>query len=425
MFYIGSAMPSRGSAFPGILNLKSIIILGSTGSIGENALKVVKALPERFCVVGLAAATSSERIVKQAIDFGVKRIALSNPIAAESAKKAVAGHDIEVLCGDDGVADLAGAAGADIVICALVGLSGLRPVISAIEAGHDVALATKEVLVAAGRMVMALAAEYGVNILPVDSEHSALFQCMQARDISLDCLNRNVSKEMTSKDSHIQRLVLTASGGPFAQKPDVDFDTVTVQSALNHPRWKMGPKVTIDSATMMNKGFEILEASWLFNVPVDQIDVVVHPESIVHSMVSFVDGSTLGQLSDPDMRLAIQYALSWPDRYSSGLPLTDLIAQGKLTFLKPDEKRFPCLRLIREAAEAGGTMPAVVNAADEVAVAAFLDGAIPFSGIWRLIEAVMNAHTVRECDSLKMVFEVDAWARDCAVDLLPRIAQRT
>ncbi len=401
------------------MNLKSIIILGSTGSIGENALKVVKALPERFRVVGLAAATSSERIAEQAIEFGVKRIALSDSVAAESAEEAVAGHDIEVLSGDGGVADLAGGDDADIVICSLVGLSGLRPVISAIEAGHDVALATKEVLVAAGRMVMDLAEERGVNILPVDSEHSALFQCLQTRDLSPACLKRDVSPRISPKNSYIQRLVLTASGGPFAQKPDVDFDAVTVESALNHPRWKMGPKVSIDSATMMNKGFEILEARWLFNVPVDQIDVVVHPESIVHSMVSFVDGSTLAQLSDPDMRLAIQYALSWPDRYSSGLPLTDLIAHGKLTFLNPDEKRFPCLRLIREAAVAGGSMPAVVNAADEIAVAAFLDRKISFSGIWRLIEDVMNAHAVRECDSIESVFEVDAWARKEAVGLLP------
>jgi len=380
---------------------------------------VIDALPGRFRVAGLAAATSYERILEQAVRFGVNRIALSDPVAANSAKVLAAENNIEVLSGDEGVAELAASDNADIVICSLVGLSGLRPVISAIKAGKDVALATKEVLVAAGRLVMDLAAKHGVNILPIDSEHSALFQCMQARDLSLACINRGISSETFAEDSHIQRLVLTASGGPFALKPDVDFDTVTVDSALNHPRWKMGPKVTIDSATMMNKGFEILEAHWLFNVPVDKIDVVVHPESIVHSMVSFVDGSTLAQLSDPDMRLAIQYALSWPDRYSSGLPLTDLISQGKLTFFKPDENRFPCLRLIREAATTGGTMPAVVNAADEVAVAAFLDGKITFSRIWSLIEDVMGIHDVRECDSLETVFEVDSWARVQAETLLP------
>lgn len=402
------------------LNLKSIIILGSTGSIGENALKVVKALPRRFNVVGLAAASSSERIVEQALEFGVKRIALSDPAAAKRAHESVAGDGVEVLCGDRGVSELAGGADADIVICALVGLSGLKPVIAAVEAGHDIALATKEVLVAAGRLVMNLAAERRVNILPVDSEHSALFQCMQARDVSPACLKRDERGATESRESPVERLILTASGGPFSQKPDVDFDTVTVAGALDHPRWNMGPKITIDSATMMNKGFEILEARWLFNVPMAQIDVVVHPESIVHSLVSFVDGSTLAQLSDPDMRIAIQYALSWPDRYPLGLRLTDLAAHGKLTFLKPDENRFPCLRLIREAAAAGGSMPAVVNAVDEIAVAAFLEKKIPFSGIWRLIEDVMNAHTVCECGSLQAVFEVDEWARARATAALGR-----
>ncbi|MFO7936113.1 MAG: 1-deoxy-D-xylulose-5-phosphate reductoisomerase [Kiritimatiellia bacterium] len=400
--------------------MKSIVILGSTGSIGESALKVVKALPESFRIVGLAANTNSERILEQASESGVSRIALCDCDAADAARAASAGQGMEVLCGESGVAELAASPGADIVICSLVGLAGLRPVVAAIRAGHDVALATKEVLVAAGRLVMDLAAEHHVNILPVDSEHSALFQCMQARDISLACIKRGVDSEGFTEKSPVSRLVLTASGGPFSQKPDIDFDKVSIKDALNHPRWSMGPKVTIDSATMMNKGFEILEARWLFNVPVDQIDVVVHPESIVHSMVSFVDGSTLAQLSDPDMRLAIQYALSWPQRYSSELPLTDMVALGKLTFSHPDEARFPCLRLIREAADAGGTVPAVVNAADEVGVAAFLDGRIAFSGIWPLIENVMKAHDVQVCDSMETVFKVDAWARAKAEELLPR-----
>jgi len=392
--------------------MKSIIILGSTGSIGENVLQVAKTLPERMRIVGLAARSSTERIVEQALEFGVKRIALEDRAAADKAKKLAAGHSIEVLSGADGIAELAGSAEADTVVCALVGLSGLRPVVTAIETGHDVALATKEVLVAAGEMVMEMAKQHGVNILPVDSEHSALFQCMQAQDLSLACIQRG-RKDGTAANcsSTIKKLVLTASGGPFAQRDDIAFDRVTVADALNHPRWKMGPKVTIDSATMMNKGFEILEARWLFNVPVAQIDVVVHPESIVHSMVSFVDGSTLAQLSVPDMRLAIQYALSWPERYVADLQMIDLIAQQSLTFYNPDEVRFPCLRLIREAAEAGGTMPAVVNAADEVAVAAFLAGKLPFSGIWRVIEDVMRVHQVVECDSLKRVFDVDHWAR--------------
>jgi len=407
--------------------MKSIVILGSTGSIGENALRVVKSLPGHFRVVGLAASTSAERIIEQAVEFGVGRVALQDPSAAETARKLAAEHNIEVLCGDEGIAGVARSTDADTVICALVGLSGLRPVISAIEAGHDVALATKEVLVAAGQMVMDLAREYGVNILPIDSEHSALFQCMQAKDVSLACIQRGVDSGSAGQpDNHIKKLVLTASGGPFARRDEVDLDAVSIEEALAHPRWKMGRKVTIDSATMMNKGFEILEARWLFNVPVDQIDVVVHPESIVHSMVSFVDGSTLAQLSDPDMRLAIQYALSWPERFSSDLPLTDLIALKSLSFYKPDEMRFPCLRLIREAALAGGTMPAVVNAADEVAVEAFLCGRLPFSGIWRVIEGVMAAHTVVDCNSLEIVFKADRWARDCANQLVDEsMAQRT
>ncbi len=391
--------------------MKSVVILGSTGSIGENALRVIKALPERFRLVGVAAATSAERLVRQAVDFGVGHIALADESAAASVRRSASARGIEVLGGDDGVAGLAATVEADIVICALVGVSGLRPVVAAITAGCDVALATKEVLVAAGGLVMELAARHGVNILPIDSEHSALFQCMQARDINLACIRRGVSEPTDRGDSPVRRLVLTASGGPFAQHPEIDLDTVSVMDALNHPRWTMGPKVTVDSATMMNKGFEILEARWLFNVPVARIDVVVHPESIVHSMVSFKDGSTLAQLSDPDMRLAIQYALSWPERYASDLPLTDLVAQRTLTFLPPDESRFPCLRLIREAALAGGTMPAVVNAADEVAVAAFLGGRIPFPGIWRVIESVMQAHSVKACDTLPSVFEADAWAR--------------
>ncbi len=405
--------------------MKSIIILGSTGSIGENALRVVKSLPLQLRAVGLAAASNAERIVEQAVEFGVRRVALAEPAAAARARVLAAPHGIEVLDGEYPVAALAAAPEADTVLCALVGLSGLRPVISAIEAGHDVALATKEVLVAAGELVMNLARQHRVNILPVDSEHSALFQCMQSQDIALACIQRGLSPAAASTVSPVQKLVLTASGGPFARRDAVDLAAVTPAEALAHPRWKMGPKVTIDSATMMNKGFEIMEARWLFNVAIDRIEVVVHPESIVHSLVSFVDGSTLAQLSDPDMRIAIQYALTWPERYASALPLTDLIAQGTLSFYQPDQSRFPCLRLIREAALAGGTMPAVVNAADEVAVEAFLAGRLPFSGIWQIIESVMQAHDVRECDSLEAVFEVDRWARECARDLVKEsIAQR-
>ncbi len=403
--------------------MKSVIILGSTGSIGENALKVIKALPDHFRVVALAAATNADRIVAQAVEFGVKRIALSDGAAACAARRQAENLGIEVLEGDVGVERIAGGGDA-VVVCALVGLAGLRPVVAALEAGSDVALATKEVLVAAGKIVMRRAAQKGVNILPVDSEHSALFQCLQSKDIDLTCINRNRNRTAFTGVSPVKKLVLTASGGPFASDPDVDFERVSVSQALNHPRWKMGPKVTIDSATMMNKGFEIIEACWLFNLPVSQIDVVVHPESVVHSLVSFVDGSTLAQLSDPDMRLAIQYALSWPERFVSDVPLVDLIARGRLSFRAPDESRFPCLRLIRTAAAAGGTMPAVVNAADEVAVAAFLAGRISFASIWRLIEAVMSLDSWGRCDSLESVFETDMRARETAQRLVRKFEKK-
>ena len=304
---------------------------------------------------------------------------------------------------------MAALAEADAVVCALVGLSGLRPVLAAMDAGHDVALATKEVLVSAGELVMRRRAESKVNLLPVDSEHSALFQCLQTSACRAACVNGREGD--TAAETKVARLVLTASGGPFATHPEVDFETVTPREALAHPRWSMGPKVTIDSATMMNKGLEILEARWLFNIPVSKIGVVVHPESIVHSMVTFVDGATLAQLSVPDMRFPIQYALTWPDRRAVSMPELDLVRQNSLTFFDPDEQRFPCLRLIREAASVGGTMPAVVNAADEVAVEAFLAGRIPFAGIWRMIERVMSEHAVRPCDDFEGVFGADAWAR--------------
>jgi len=289
----------------------------------------------------------------------------------------------------------------------------LRPVLAALAAGHDVALATKEVLVSAGELVMRRRAETGVNLLPVDSEHSALFQCLQSRAYEPACVRHNNSGSPTAED-RVARLILTASGGPFAKRDGVDFERVTPKQALAHPRWHMGRKVTIDSATMMNKGLEIVEAHWLFNIPVSKIGVVVHPESIVHSLVTFVDGSLLAQLSVPDMRFPIQYALTWPDRFRSSLPALDLVRQKSLTFDAPDEMRFPCLRLVREAAETGGTLPAVLNAADEVAVEAFLTGAIPFAGIWRTVERVMAAHQVCPCADFETVFETDAWARNLA-----------
>jgi 1-deoxy-D-xylulose-5-phosphate reductoisomerase len=390
--------------------MKSIVILGSTGSIGENTLRVAEALPETVRVVGLATRSKVTRVLDQALQFGVRTIAVEDVSAAREAEALARPHGIRVWPGAEGVAALAALAEADTVVCALVGLSGLRPVLSAMAAGHDVALATKEVLVSAGELVMRRRAQAKVSLMPVDSEHSALFQCLQSPVSQVACV-RNEGSSAERAEERIARLLLTASGGPFALRPGVDFERVTVQEALAHPRWSMGPKVTIDSATMMNKGLEILEARWLFDVPVSKIGVVVHPESIVHSLVTFVDGSSLAQLSVPDMRFAIQYALTWPDRRPVPMPELDLVKQQSLTFYDPDEARFPCLRLIREAAAEGGTLPAVVNAADEVVVEAFLAGRIPFAGIWRTIEHVMAAHRVRPCTEFDEVFEADAWAR--------------
>ena len=404
--------------------MKRVVVLGSTGSIGESALNVAEALPEVIKITGLAARSNVARLIDQALQFDVGVIAVADLAAALQAEALARPHGIEVWAGDEGVAALAAQAGADIVCCAWVGLAGLRPILAAMAAGHDVALATKEVLVAAGELVMRRRAEAQINMLPIDSEHSALFQCLQSAFYVPACVRQTQSAKSgtamgaycapKNAEDYIEGLILTASGGPFSARPEVDFNKVTPQEALAHPRWQMGRKVTIDSATMMNKGFEVLEAGWLFNIPIEKISVTVHPESIVHSLVTFVDGSTLAQLSDPDMRIPIQVALTWPERFKTRVPMLDLARQKQLSFSEPDLKRFPCLRLVREAAQAGGTLPAVLNAADEVAVEAFLQGRITFAGIWQILERVMLAHEVGVCSDFEAVFEADAWARKCA-----------
>jgi 1-deoxy-D-xylulose-5-phosphate reductoisomerase len=372
---------------------KQVVVLGSTGSIGENALRVASTLPDRMQIVGLAARTNIDRVLEQARQFKVRTVAIADKPTAELASSQKP-HGISILGGDEGVSRLAALPDADVVLCALVGMAGLRSVLSALENGKDVALATKEVLVAAGKTVMETAARNKARILPVDSEHSAIFQCIDGQP----------AKE-------IRRLILTASGGPFANQHNVNFDKVTAADALNHPRWNMGRKVTVDSATLMNKGLEIMEAHWLFGIPYDRIDVVIHPESIVHSMVEFVDGSVLAQLSPPDMRFAIQHALTYPDRVDGSLPALDLANMGPLHFKAPDINRFPCLRLARHAAITGGTMPAVLNAANEIAVEQFLAGQLTFSGIWHTVEAVMNLHQVIDNPTLDDIDREDHWAR--------------
>ena len=399
--------------------MKRIVILGSTGSIGENALRIVDSLPGEFEVVGLAAHRATTRILEQARDYHVPAIALSDPDAAAAAR-ADAPSGVEVLSGIEGAAELAARSDVDLVVCAIVGMAALRPALAAIEAGHDLAIATKEVLVACGAIVRRLCEERRVNLLPIDSEHSALFQSLQDTRLRPWCVRNRAPATTPPIEPTIRRLVLTASGGPFGLLPSVDFDAVTPDLALNHPRWKMGPKVTIDSATMMNKGLEIMEARWLFDIPVDRIDVLVHPQSIVHSLVEFRDGAVMAQLGATDMRIAIQYALCWPRRLPNPtLPRLDLAAIGSLDFHKPDPDRFPCLRIARAALSAGGSAPAAMNAANEVAVAAFLNRRIPFPGIWRTVEDVLSRPDLpTAADTLDDILAADAWARRAASELV-------
>ncbi len=399
---------------------RKIIILGSSGSIGQTALRLLSSGRTKFEVVGLAVRRDTESLLRDAERFNVRHIAVADHEAAR-ALRARLPDGLILHEGDEGVEELAGME-ADVLLCALVGMAGLRPVLRAIETGKDIALATKEVLVAAGEIVMRERERRGVRITPVDSEHSAIFQCLQSAAYTPACVRTatpggpRAVAAAPSEDS-IRRLILTASGGPFAFRPELDFDKVTVADALNHPRWKMGRKITVDSASMMNKGLEIIEARWLFNIPVDRIDVLVHPESIVHSLVEFIDGTQLAELSVPDMTFAINYALTWPFRtaredFGFKPGLLDLAEAGALHFSTPDPKRFPALRLAREAVAAGGTYTAALNGANEVAVQAFLDGRIKFSAIWKIVEEALAAHkSAPSASNLDEVFEADRSAR--------------
>jgi 1-deoxy-D-xylulose-5-phosphate reductoisomerase len=372
---------------------RRLVILGCTGSIGENALRVAEALPEAIEVVGLAVRTSWRSALDTAIRLGVKELAVEDPAAARACA-AAAPAGLRVRSGQEGLVELATLDGADMVLCAVVGMAGFQPVLAAVNKGISVALATKEVLVGGGEIVTEACRRTGARLLLVDSEHSAIFQCLDG-----------------AKPEEVRKLILTASGGPFAARPEVDFETVTVEQALNHPRWRMGRKVTIDSATLMNKGLELIEARWLFDVPLERMEVVLHPESLVHSLVQFVDGSLLAQMGPPDMRFAIQHALTWPRRLDGGLKPLELGKLGALHFHEPPAGRFPCLGLAIAAGRAGGTLPAVMNAANEVAVNQFLDKRIPFAGIWRLTGSVMERHGNRTHPSLGDILEADAWAR--------------
>jgi 1-deoxy-D-xylulose-5-phosphate reductoisomerase len=356
--------------------VKTVTVLGATGSIGRRTLELVAAFPDQFRVGGLAARGSDVGLVAQQVRaHRPTAVALLDRAAVDRLARELPSPRPELLGGPEGLAAIAGDVAADVVVSALVGGAGLVPTLAAIRAGRTIALANKETLVMAGALMTHAAREHGVRLLPVDSEHSALFQCLAG-----------------AAPREVRRLVLTASGGPFRGRPRATLETVTVEQALRHPTWRMGAKITIDSATLMNKGLEVLEAHWLFGVPFERIDVVVHPQSIVHSMVEFVDRSVLAQLGMPDMGIPILYALTYPDRFPCPAPPLDLVELGTLTFEAPDESAFPCLGLARQAGRAGGAAPLVLNAANEVAVAAFLDGRCGFMDIPRLIGDALDAH---------------------------------
>ena len=375
--------------------MRRIVVLGSTGSIGRQALEVISHSPD-LEVVALAAATSHAELVRQARSFGVGRIALADPDAA--ARAGEAWTEGEVLAGPEGVVALVTDTECDLVLNALVGSAGLGPTIATLGEGIDLALANKESLVVGGELVMALAEATGARILPVDSEHSALFQLINAEE----------------RPGTVDRLVLTASGGPFRGRTRAELRDVTREEALAHPTWDMGGKITIDSATLMNKGLELIEAHHLFGVPYDRIDVIVHPQSIVHSLIHLNDGASLAHLGYPDMRVPISYALHWPERVDVPVKQLDLAALGQLTFERPDEEAFPCLRLAREAAVAGGTAPCVLNAANEIAVHAFLAGELSFLGIPEVIERTLAELPPEPVSHFADLYRADAEARERA-----------
>jgi len=379
--------------------MKRLLILGSTGSIGTQALDVVTRAPDEFAIVGLSADQGWETLVAQAREHGVKRIGLADRDAA--ARAAEAWTEGEVLAGAEGLARLVAESDADLVLNAVVGSAGLGPTIVALTAGVDVALANKESLVVGGELVTALSEATGAQLIPVDSEHSALHQLIGAE-----------------RPGTVERLVLTASGGPFRGRSRAGLEDVTVEQALKHPTWAMGGKITIDSATLMNKGLELIEAHHLFGVPYDRIDVVVHPQSIVHALVSLCDGATLAHLGYPDMRVPIAYALHHPDRVDVPVPTLDLVDVGSLDFEAPDEDAFPCLRLARDAAAAGGTAPCVLNAANEIAVHAFLAGRLPFMGIPAVIEGALERVPATGVHAFESLYAADAQAREVAAELV-------
>jgi 1-deoxy-D-xylulose-5-phosphate reductoisomerase len=381
--------------------VKRIVILGSTGSIGSSTLDVVSRFPDRFQIVGLAAGSNDQILEDQIRTFQPKVVALSCPDAAKRLRARVGNVEVEVLDGEPGLCEVARFPQCDLVISAIVGGAGLKPTLSAIQAGRPVALANKEPMVMAGQLMQQEAHKHRVTIFPIDSEHSAIFQSMEG--------HRKVD---------IRRVVITASGGPFWDWPATDLQHVTPAQALKHPNWKMGAKITTDSATLMNKGLEVIEARWLFDLPASQIDVVIHRESIIHSLVEYCDGSVISQLGHPDMRTPISYAMNYPERVPLHPPLLDLGKIGKLTFFPPDSEKFPCLQLAYDALAGGAGLPATLNAANEVAVHAFLNNQIAFLDISKVIEETMTAYSPKPLSTIEDVLDVDQWARRAAEEIM-------
>ena len=385
---------------------KRVVVLGATGSIGESALKVARDIPERMEIVGLAANSNARKLAAQANAVRPEAVCLVDESKIKELRGALE-YQPEIFAGEAGLREIACLTNAEMVLVAVVGTGGLRPALAAIEAGKDLAVASKEILVMAGEIVMREARAKGVQVLPVDSEHNAIFQCLEGKPRKLSGLDV----------SDLRRIILTASGGPFREMPNDQFAAITPEQALKHPTWNMGPKITIDSATLFNKGLEMIEAHWLFGVEMQRVEVVIHPQSIVHSMVEFADGSVLAQLSHSDMCFPIQYAVTWPERVPNSLPPLDFGKLRQLDFAAPRLDAFPALNLARRAGEIGGTLPAVMNAANEVAVSAFLDRRIAFPRIWQLVEQVMDRHASVAKPTLDAILDADRWAREAAIGL--------
>jgi len=380
--------------------MKNLSILGSTGSIGVSTLEIVSAHPDRFRVVAMTAGKNLELFVRQIKKFAPRIAAVASHEDVPRLKELCSGLDVTVVGGVEGLIAAATADETEMVVAAIVGAAGLVPAAAAIRAGKDIALANKETLVTAGHLFMELVEEFGVRLFPVDSEHSAIFQSIEGH-----------------RNEDIDKIILTASGGPFLNTPAADLSKVTVRDALNHPNWNMGKKITIDSATMMNKGLEVIEACWLFNTPADKIQVNIHPQSIIHSMVEYVDGCVIAQLGTPDMKAPIAYALAYPERIATGVRKLDLTAFSGLTFFNPDREKFRCLGLAYRAMASGESMPAVMNAANEIAVAEFLEGRISFTQIAETIERTMDAHSAHNLHTIEEVLKADLWGRASAREI--------